>query len=457
MSMDYKVVNPATGATVETFPAISDDELEAVLAKAEKAQREWAELDMSERAKIVHRVADLYDERAEELAEIIGVEMGKRRSEAIGEAKYCAKIYRYYADNAAEFTKDVPLDAPGGKAVMQHKPVGTILGIMPWNFPYYQVARFASPNLMLGNAIVLKHAEICAKSAGVMEEIMLEAGVPEGVFQNIYAKHDQISKVIADDRIAGVSLTGSERAGAAISAQAGKALKKAVLELGGSDPYIVLDSSDVKASAQLAYKTRLFNTGQACNSNKRIIVMDDMYEEFVDELVRLASEATPGDYTSEDPNVYMPLSSRAAAENLYDQILRAKDAGATIRTGGQISDEGAYVSPTVITDIPVGSDIYYEEFFGPVLVAYPVSSDEEALELANNTQFGLGGTVFSEDVERAQKVSDRLDVGMASVNIPKAGAEYLPFGGVKRSGYGRELGPVGMDEFVNKRLYYVAD
>ena len=185
--------------------------------------------------------------------------------------------------------------------------------------------------------------------------------------------------------------------------------------------------------------------------------MDDMYEEFVDELVRLASEATPGDYTSEDPNVYMPLSSRAAAENLYDQILRAKDAGATIRTGGQISDEGAYVSPTVITDIPVGSDIYYEEFFGPVLVAYPVSSDEEALELANNTQFGLGGTVFSEDVERAQKVSDRLDVGMASVNIPKAGAEYLPFGGVKRSGYGRELGPVGMDEFVNKRLYYVAD
>jgi len=284
---------------------------------------------------------------------------------------------------------------------------------------------------------------------------MDDAGVPEGVYNNVFASHDQISTIIADSRIQGVSLTGSERAGSIIGAQAGENLKKAVLELGGSDPYVLLDTDDVKAAAELAWGTRMYNTGQACNSNKRMIVMEDIYDEFVAELERLANAAVQTTPDNEKEGGYSALSSRDAAEKLRDQLDRAVDAGANLRAGGELSEEGAYVSPAVITDIPVGSDIYYEEFFGPVATVYKVSNDEEALDLANNTQYGLGGTVFSQDTERAAAVSRRLECGMANVNTPAGEGEEMPFGGVKRSGFGRELGPLGMDEFVNKQLYYV--
>jgi succinate-semialdehyde dehydrogenase/glutarate-semialdehyde dehydrogenase len=329
---------------------------------------------------------------------------------------------------------------------------------MPWNFPYYQVARFAAPNLVLGNTIILKHAEICPRSALAIAQIMADAGLPEGVYSTIFASHQQVSEIIADRRIAGVSLTGSERAGAQVAAQAGAALKKAVLELGGSDPYVVLDADDVAAAAELAWGTRMYNTGQACNSNKRLIVMDDIYDEFVEALVGQAQAMRPGQWSDEDAQVYQPLSSRAAAVRLREQLERIEAAGGTVRTGGELAaGDGAYVSPAVVTDIPVGSEVYYEELFGPVAAVFRVSSDEEALALANDTQYGLGGTVFSADEERARRVASRLEVGMANVNTPAGEGAELPFGGVKNSGYGRELGPVGMDEFVNKRMYYVAD
>ncbi|HLR44003.1 MAG TPA: aldehyde dehydrogenase family protein, partial [Brevibacterium sp.] len=325
----------------------------------------------------------------------------------------------------------------------------------PWNFPYYQVARFAAPNLMLGNGIVLKHAEICPRSAAAIQDILVTAGVPEGLYTTVYADHEQIAGVIADPRIAGVSLTGSERAGAQVAAQAGKHLKKAVLELGGSDPYVVLDADDVAEAARTAWATRMYNTGQACNSNKRLIVMDDIYDDFVAELTTLAQGMRPGTWDEEDETVYQPLSSRPAAEKLVEQLQRAQDAGAVLHVGGEPVAEGAYVSPAVLTDVPVGSEIYYEELFGPVATVFRVSSDDEALRLANDSQFGLGGAVFSTDEVRAKRVASGLEVGMANVNTPAGEGAELPFGGVKRSGYGRELGPVGMDEFVNKRLYYV--
>ncbi|MCK1802060.1 NAD-dependent succinate-semialdehyde dehydrogenase [Brevibacterium sp. R8603A2] len=457
MSTGYRVENPATGDVVETFDTATDAQLEDVLSTADAAQREWAQRPIAERAQIVSKVAALFDERKDELGRIIGEEMGKRLTEGVEEAEYCNEIFQYFADNGEKFSQETTLDVDRASAVLERLPVGVLLGIMPWNFPYYQVARFAAPNLMLGNAILLKHAEICPRSAAAIQQIMDDAGVPAGVYTNIYASHDQIAALIGDRRVAGVSLTGSERAGAVVGALAGQHLKKAVLELGGSDPYIVLDTDDVKAAAETAWGLRMYNTGQACDSNKRLIVMDDIYDEFVAELEKLAQAANPGDFTAEDATVYQPLSSRGAAERLAEQLSRAKDSGAQIRVGGELSDFGAYVSPAVVTDIPRGSDVYYEEFFGPVATVYKVTSDEEALELANDSQFGLGGTVFSRDPERAKKVGAGLEVGMAKVNTTAAEGANVPFGGVKRSGFGRELGPVGMDEFVNKRLYWVGE
>lgn len=455
----YRLENPVTGEIEETFPNSTEQEITDALDSAFNAYLSWRDTPIEERATIVKKVADLFEERKQELAEIISHEMGKPISEGIEEAEFSAAIFNYYAENGPKFAADeeVPVEMPG-KAYIQRRPIGVLLGIMPWNFPYYQVARFAAPNLMLGNTILLKHAEICPRSAAAIQQIMDDAGVPAGAYLNIRPTHDQVADLIAQPHLQGVSLTGSERAGAAVAAIAGKNLKKAVLELGGSDPYVVLDTDDVKQAARDAWATRMYNTGQACNSNKRLIVMDDIYDEFVEELVSLAEAMKPGKPEEASETVYTPLSSRSAAEGLKEQLDRAVEAGATLRAGGELVDEtSAYLSPAVLTDVPVGSEVYYEELFGPVATVYKVSSDEEALALANNSQYGLGGCVFSQDVERAQKFGLQLDVGMANVNTYAAEGAEVPFGGVKNSGYGRELGPYGMDEFVNKRMYFVAE
>ncbi len=372
---------------------------------------------------------------------------------------FCKDIFDYFATEGPSLAANQEIKAiGGGKAVIERLPVGPLLGIMPWNYPYYQVARFAAPNLMLGNTIVLKHAETCPRSALAIQKIMDDAGVPAGVYNNVFASHEQISTIIADDRIQGVSLTGSERAGAIIGEQAGRNLKKAVLELGGSDPYVILDSADIAQDAAIAWGTRMENTGQACNSNKRMIVMEDIFDDFVAELTKLADGLVPGDPAEEEEGTFGPLSTRGAAEGLAAQVQDAVDKGATLHAGGVLHEgPGAYLAPTVLSGITKGMRAYYEELFGPVAVVYKVSSDEEALELANDTQYGLGGAVFSTDPARAAKVAAGLQTGMANVNIPAAEGADMPFGGVKRSGFGRELGPLGMEEFVNKRLFYVAD
>ena len=460
MSNQYRVQNPKNNEVIESFDFITDDDLERALATAYDAFTSWRDRSFEERGECLRKAASLFDARRDALTRVIAEEMGKSIEEGEGELDDVVEIFNYYADHGAEFGADQEIpNNQDGTAVLRKVPLGVILGIMPWNFPYYQVARFAAPALMAGNVVLVKHAEICPRSAQQIQDILDEAGFPKGVYTNIFATHDQIATLIEDPRVQGVSLTGSERAGRAIAAQAGQNLKKCVLELGGTDAYVVLDAADVKEAAKTAWDKRMSNTGQACTSNKRMIVMDDIYDEFVAELVALSKAYVPGDPTNPqtgDKQEYYPLSSRDAAETLEKQVKTAVDAGAKLHTGGSLEGEGAYFPPTVITDIPVGSDSYYEEFFGPVAEVYRVSSEEEAIELANNSRYGLGGAVISEDEERAKKVAGRIDTGMIHVNIPQARGAELPFGGVKNSGLGRELGPLGMDEFVNVQRFFVA-
>ena len=455
----YQVVNPATGEVVETFDHITDADLESTIEAAHQAYSSWRDVPIEERAEVVTRIGKLFAERADDLAVIATEEMGKPLSEAKGEAQFCGQIFRYFATEGPGLAADQPIKMfSGGTAVVQKLPVGPLLGIMPWNYPFYQIARFAAPNLMLGNTILLKHAESVPRSALAVEQIMLDAGVPAGAYANVFASHSQIETIIADPRIQGVSLTGSERAGAVVASIAGKNLKKCVLELGGSDPYVILDSDDLDESAATAWETRISNTGQACNSNKRMIVMDDIFDGFVTKLTEHAKGLTPGNPAEEADGTFAPLSSRKAAETLAEQVQDAVSKGATLHAGGVLSEgPAAYYSPAVLTGITKDMRAYSEELFGPVAVVYSVSSDDEALELANDTTYGLGGAVFSTDPERARKVAARLETGMSNVNSPADEGAEVPFGGVKRSGFGRELGPLGMDEFVNKRMFYIAD
>lgn len=449
----YQVTDPATGEVLRTYPFATDAEIEQALAGANAAYAAWSTRPVEERAAIVQRVAELFTERAEALGELITTEMGKRPSAAKGEAEFCTDIFGYYAEHGAELLADRPL--PGhAAAYVEHLPVGPVLGIMPWNYPYYQVARFAGPNLVAGNVVLLKHAENCPTSALAIAQIMQDAGVPEGVYTNLFATHEQVATMIADPRLRGVSLTGSERAGTAVAEQAGRNLKKVVLELGGSDPYIVLDTPDADAAAETAWATRMENVGQACNSNKRMIVMNDVYDDFVAGLVKRAGTMTPRTKGDDSEEAYSPMVSRQAAEKLRAQLDDAVAKGATL-VGGELSENGAYLSPAVLTGVTPEMRAYREELFGPVAVVYKVSSDEEAVELANAVDYGLGGAVWSADEQRAVTVARRLEVGMANVNTPAGEGADLPFGGTKRSGFGRELGPLGIDEFLNKRLFYI--
>ena len=360
----YRTQNPVNDEIVATYDFTADSDINIALDDSARAFKSWSKLTFAERGEVMHRVADLMLERRVELAQIAAQEMGKLMGEAVGEVKYCASIIKYYADNGAEFAADeeIPTNSDG-KAIIRRLPLGTLLGVMPWNYPFYQVARFIAPNLMLGNTVLLKHAEICAGSALAVQKLLDDAGVPQGVYINIFATHDRIAEIIADNRVQGVSLTGSERAGEIIAANAGKNLKKSVLELGGNDPYIILDTDNVAEAASLAWWTRMSNTGQACTSNKRLIVHEDIYEEFVEELVNLASQMTPGTPDDRDNAKYCPLSSRDAAERLAKQIEKASSNGATVRAGGVLADVGAYYSPTVLTDIAMDSESFHEELF----------------------------------------------------------------------------------------------
>ena len=452
---EFKVVNPATNQTEREFAAATDAEIEQVLERSARAYQSWRSTAKDERTKVLRRVAELYKERIDDLAALITREMGKPTREAKGEILLVVSIYRYYAEQGPALLEDTPLSPrAGGTALVRKEPVGALLGIMPWNFPYYQVARFAAPNLMAGNTIILKHAPQCPESALAMEQIFRDAGLAEGAYINVFATNSQIAEMIADPRVAGVSVTGSERAGAAVAEVAGRNLKKVVLELGGSDPFIVLDSDDITKTVRAAVAGRMGNAGQACNAAKRIIVVGDLYDEFAGQFTAAMAALHPGDPT--DPASDLgPLSSEGAAERLMGQISDAVDKGATLRTGGRRVDRpGAFVEPTVLTDVTPEMRAYHEELFGPAAVIYRVADASAAVELANASPFGLGGVVCSAGPARAAEVADLLDTGMVWINSPQGSMADLPFGGTKRSGVGRELGPYGIDEFVNKKLIY---
>ena len=449
---DYAVVNPATGETVKTYPTISDDALEDAIGRADTAGRAWvASTYVEERAAMLRRVGELHVEQRERLGEIIVREMGKPIEQALGELDFCGDIYGFYADNALKLLADEPIELldGDGSAFIRRSPYGVLLGIMPWNFPYYQVARFAGPNLAIGNPILLKHAPQCPESAEAIEQLYQQAGFPADAYINIYATNEQIASVIADPRVRGVSLTGSERAGAAVAEIAGRNLKKVVLELGGSDPFILLSTDDLDGAVENAVAARVDNTGQSCNAAKRFIVVDDLYEPFLEKFTAAITAVKPGDPSSPDTEIG-PLSSATATERLDDQVRRAVDGGAKLVAGGD--RDGNFFSTTVLTDIGPDNDARYEEFFGPVASVYRVGSEEEAVALANDTPFGLGSYVMTTDPEQALRVADRIEAGMVFVNLVGADGAELPFGGVKRSGFGRELGRYGIDEFVNKKL-----
>ncbi|MFZ0380626.1 MAG: NAD-dependent succinate-semialdehyde dehydrogenase [Solirubrobacteraceae bacterium] len=452
---DYAVVNPATGEIVKEYPTISDADLKEAIARADGAHRRWASsTTVEERAALIRRVGELHGEQRERLAEIIVREMGKPIEQALGEVDFCVDIYNYYADNGPKLMADEPIElmAGEGSAFIHRSSFGVLLGIMPWNFPYYQVARFAGPNLVIGNTILLKHAPQCPESAEAIEQIYHEAGVPADAYINVYATNEQIEWVIADPRVRGVSLTGSERAGTAVAAIAGRNLKKVVLELGGSDPFIVLGTDDLDAVVESAVNARLDNTGQSCNAAKRFIVLDELYEPFLQKFTDALTAVQPGDPTSPDTAIG-PLSSAVAADRLDDQVKRAVEHGAKLVAGGK--REGNFYSSTVLTEVTPDNDAYREEFFGPVAQVYRVGSEDEAVTLANDTPYGLGSYVMTNDRDQAMRVASKLDTGMVFINVVGADGAELPFGGVKRSGFGRELGRYGADEFVNKKLIRV--
>jgi len=451
---DYAVVNPATGETVARYDQFTDAQVEDALARAQAAFEAWRDRPVSERAAIVRRAAELHRERRKELAAIITREMGKPFGAAVGEVDFSADITEYYANEADAITADQPLKILGeGTAVIRRSPLGVLFGIMPWNFPYYQVARFAAPNLVLGNVIVLKHASQCPESAAAIEKIYRDAGLPDGAYVNVYVSAEQAAKIVADPRIQGVSVTGSERAGAAVAEVAGRNLKKVALELGGSDPFIVLGTDDLDTVVEAAVTARLDNTGQSCNAAKRFIVVDGLYDDFVAKFTAAMAASPMGD-PMERGTVLGPLSSVEAATRVEDQVDRAVAQGATKVIGG--ARDGAYYPVTVLTGVTPKMDAYREEFFGPVGVVYKVADEDAAVKLANDTSFGLGSYVYSNDPEQAARVADRIEAGMVYVNIVAADSPELPFGGVKRSGTARELGLLAADEFVNKKLIRTA-
>ena len=451
-TIEYAVTDAATGERIAEYPSITPDELQEAIASATRAHRDWSRATTpADRAQLLRRVAASHRERRDELAAIIVREMGKPVEQALAEVDFSAAIYDYYADNGPGFLADEPVQLleGDGSAFVRTQSVGVLLGIMPWNFPYYQVARFAGPNLVLGNTVLLKHAPQCPQSAAAIETIFQDAGFPAGTYVNVYASNEQAAEIIADPRVRGVSLTGSERAGAAVAEVAGRNLKKVVLELGGSDPFILLSTDDLDAAVEAAVAGRLDNSGQSCNAAKRFIVADELYDAFLEKFVAALGSVTPADPAS--PNTVIgPLSSQAASDRLQDQVDRAVADGATAVLSGE--RHGTHFPTTVLTDITPDNDAYRQEFFGPVASIYRAASEEDAVRIANDTPFGLGSYVFTTDPEQALRVADRIEAGMVFINGVGAEGAELPFGGVKRSGFGRELGRYGIGEFANRKL-----
>lgn len=453
--MAYKTINPYTNEVEKEFPNATDEELEAVLAKAHQLYLDWRNdsESLEDRKAILHRVADILRERRTEYATIMSHDMGKLIGEAEGEVDLCADICDYYADKADEFLKPRTLETDAGKAYYIKQSTGVLVAVEPWNFPFYQIARVFAPNFIIGNPMILKDASNCPASAQAFADAVLEAGAPEGSLNNMFISYDQVAKAIADKRVSGVCLTGSERGGMSVAAEAGKNLKKTTMELGGNDAFIILDDADWDLVKEVAPQARLYNAGQVCTSSKRFIVMADKYDEFLDVLKDAFSAVRMGDPTDRTTTL-APLNSKSAKEKLEKQVELAVENGAKVYYGNEKVDlPGQFFMPTILTDIIPDNPIFDQEMFGPVASVYKVNSEEEAIALANNSSYGLGNTVFGEP-EHAARVAAKIETGMSWINSGWVSLPELPFGGVKNSGYGRELSELGFNAFVNEHLVF---
>jgi len=454
--MAYQTVNPANNKLIKEYSSHTDADVEAALSTADALYHsDWSKGGIDKRLAVLHKLADLIDSRTEELAKIASVEMGKLIAQSRGEVKLCAQIARYYADNAKQFLAPVKYPSEMGEAWVEHHPIGVVMAVEPWNFPYYQLMRVLAPNLAAGNPVLAKHASIVPHCAETFAHLVREAGAPDGAWTNLFISSDQVANIIADDRVQGAALTGSEKAGSIVAAQAAKHIKKSTLELGGNDVFVVLDDADLEKAVKIGVNARLANAGQVCTAAKRFIVHEKVAEQFLTKYTEAFRAITIGDPLDENTRLG-PLSSKEALETLTKQVDEAVKNGATLHYGGKpVQREGSFFEPTILTNITRDNPAYFEEFFGPVAQVYVVKNDDEAVKLANDSHYGLGGAVFSKDIDRAKKMASRIETGMVWINWLTDTAPELPFGGVKRSGYGRELSDLGIKEFVNQKLVVI--
>lgn len=454
--MSYQSVNPYNGQVLKSFEEITDKQLELALATAQACFQTWKQMTFTARAVVVAKAAAIMRERSDELAKLVTLEMGKLIGESHGEVALSADIIDYYAKNAERFLATEKLQPGSGEAEIVSSPFGVLFGVQPWNFPYYQLARFAAPNLMAGNVVMVKHAGCVPQCAIAFEKLWRDAGAPAGAYTNLLISHEQVSRVIDDPRIKGVALTGSVDAGKSVAARAGQNLKKSTMELGGSDAFVVLDDADLEKTVKWAVWAKMNNTGQCCVAGKRFVVVEALADKFLEKFQTALTALKPGD-PMDKATTLGPLSTEGALVQLLGQIKEAVAQGAKLVMGGKRIDRpGSFMEPTILANIKPANPAYREEFFGPVALFFCVKNEDEAIALANDSDFGLGGAVFTRDVARGKRVANRIDTGMVFINHPTWTTADLPFGGIKNSGYGRELSSLGIQEFVNKKLVRVA-
>lgn len=451
-----KTINPATGETLKEYQEMEIGEIDSIIQKANTAQEDWKARSFEERAEYLRKIASILRDRKNKLSELMAKEMGKPLAQGVGEAEKCAWVCEYYADNAEAFLEDDVIETDASKSYVTFNSLGVVLAIMPWNFPFWQLFRFAAPALMAGNGAILKHSANTTGCALEIENIIHDAGIPEDLFRTIVRDKSGMKEVIQHEGISAVTLTGSTRAGKAVAAQAGETLKKTVLELGGSDPYVILDDANIKKAAETCATSRLINSGQSCIAAKRFIVVEKVYDEFVEEFTRIMKAKKVGDPFGEDSDVG-PQAREDLRDELHDQVQRSVEKGAKILLGGEKpKGSGAYYPVTVLDDVSPGMPAYEEELFGPVAAIIKVKDEAEAIEVANDTNFGLGAAVFSKDEKRAEEIAaTKIEAGCCFVNEFVKSDPRLPFGGIKQSGYGRELSLYGIREFVNAKTIYI--
>jgi succinate-semialdehyde dehydrogenase/glutarate-semialdehyde dehydrogenase len=454
--MPYATINPYNEELVKTFPEQTDEELKSIIGQAHDTfSNDWSKRSLVDRKKVLKNAVKLFRERREELAQLITLEMGKLIAESRSEVDLSADILEYYADNAEAFLASRKLKVSSGEAVVENAPLGVLFCIEPWNYPYYQLVRVAGPNLMVGNTLIVKHAPNVPQCALAFEKLFVDGGVPKGTYTNVFLSNQQAAEVIADPKIRGVALTGSERAGSAVAAEAGKSLKKCTLELGGTDAYIVLEDADMDKAVEWAVWGRMHDAGQSCISAKRFILEEPIADEFVNRFKIALAKFIPGD-PSDPKTTLAPLCTERALDLAESQIDNAVKGGAAVLLGGKrIDRQGYFLEPTILSNITPENPVFHQEFFAPVAMIFRVKNDEEAVKLANDSPYGLGGSIITNDVERGKQMARQIDTGMVFVNQACWTAPDLPFGGVKNSGFGRELSDLGISEFVNKKLIRV--